>query len=357
MKISIVVGNRPQFVKAAAFYRSLGKQDVLVSLIHTGQHYDENMSAIFFQEMELPQPDHHLGIGSGSHGEMTGKMLDAIEKLFVKERPDVVLVVGDTNSTLAGALAAVKMHIPVAHVEAGLRSFNRRMPEEINRILTDHSSEYLFTPTEKASENLRREGLPNSKIHQSGDVMYDIFLHYRNVAKAKSRILEKLNLKPKQFVLATVHRAENTEDLSRLREIVRGLCAVTSNVPVVFPVHPRTKKVLHENKIETDHLIIIDPVGYFDMLLLEENAEVIFTDSGGVQKEAYFSKVPCVTLRDETEWTELVENGFNRLASPNRKEILAAYKGCKTGKPNWEKDLYGKGKAAETILDLLVNNR
>jgi UDP-GlcNAc3NAcA epimerase len=357
MKITIITGNRPQFIKAAAFYRSAKNDKIDLSLIHTGQHYDENMSSIFFKEMDLPDPNHSLGIGGGSHGAMTGRMIESLEKLLLKERPDVVLVMGDTNSTLAGALAAVKMHIPVAHVEAGLRSYNRKMPEEINRVLTDHASDYLFTPCEAATKTLLKEGIANSKIYQTGDVMYDVFLHYRSKAQAQSTILKKLNLKPQHYVLATVHRAENTDLIHPLREIMRGLCAISKDIPVVFPLHPRTRKVLHENKLidefETKNLILIDPVGYFDMLLLEENAKAIFTDSGGVQKEAYFCRVPCLTLRHETEWTELIQHGFNRLVPPQSEKIIEAYAECHEKMLPWEINLYGKGDAAKNILDTL----
>lgn len=357
MKITIVVGNRPQFIKAAAFYRQEKWDNLDISLIHTGQHYDDNMSTIFFQEMDLPNPNHYLGIGGGNHGEMTGRMLQSIEKLFQQEKPDVVVVLGDTNSTLAGTLAAVKLHIPVAHVEAGLRSFNRKMPEEINRVLSDHASEYLFIPCEGARENLRKEGIAEAKIHHSGDVMYDVFLHYRSRARDTSAILQRIGLTARQYALATIHRAENTDDLNQLQNIIHGLSIISLELPIVFPLHPRTRKVLKEanllKDVDCENLIFIDPVGYFDMIVLEENAKAIFTDSGGVQKEAYFCGVPCITLRKETEWMELVDNGFNQLVPPHRENIVAAYK--ESGREiNWDINLYGNGRAAENILQTLA---
>ena len=288
-------------------------------LVHTGQHYDENMSEVFFQELEIPKPDYYLGIGSGTHGAQTGRMLEAIEQVLLQIVPDLVLVYGDTNSTLAGALAAVKLHVPVAHVEAGLRSYNRRMPEEINRVLTDHASDLLFAPTEAAVENLKQEGISSNRIFLVGDVMYDASLYYGAKAERESRILQQLGLRPKQYVLATIHRAENTDDAQRLRSIFDGLELAAKEIPVIIPLHPRTREALKQeaqlSKV-AQHVLVIQPVGYLDMVMLEKHSRLIATDSGGVQKEAFFYNVPCMTLRSETEWVELVELGWNRLVPP-----------------------------------------
>lgn len=323
-----IVGARPQFIKAAVVSRALRAQPgVREVLVHTGQHYDDNMSRVFFEELEIPEPDYHLGIGGGTHGQNTGRMLEALEEVLLQERPDWVLVYGDTDSTLAGALAAAKLHIPVAHVEAGLRSFNRRMPEEINRVLTDHVSDLLFAPTEVAVRNLLREGIPSEKIHLVGDVMYDAALYYGEKAERESQVLRRLGLVPKGYVLATLHRAENTDDPERLRVVLQALAQVNKEVPVVLPVHPRTRK--RAEAFGLDHLLgevlAIEPVGYLDMVMLEKNARVIATDSGGVQKEAFFHRVPCVTLREETEWVELVELGWNRLCPPRDPASIVDY--------------------------------
>lgn len=359
MKITTVVGARPQFIKAAAVSRVLwsapGVQEVLV---HTGQHYDENMSEVFFRELEIPEPDYNLEIGSGSHGAQTGRMLEAIEKVLLEEKPDWVLVYGDTNSTLAGALAAVKLHIPVAHVEAGLRSFNRRMPEEINRVLTDHAADMLFAPTRAAVENLRRESISEERIHLVGDVMYDAALFYGEKARRESRVLERLGLKPEKYILVTIHRAENTDDPSRLQAIVEGLCEVGKSVPVVFPVHPRTRKALERHGLLEEavaSLRLIEPVGYLDMVMLEQNACLIATDSGGVQKEAFFYRVPCVTLRGETEWTELVDLGWNKLVSPQLPEGVAeGIRNSLDGPRGIEENPYGDGNSGELIVKHLL---
>lgn len=359
MKIVSIIGARPQFIKAAAVSRVLratpGVREVLV---HTGQHYDENMSEVFFRELEIPEPDYNLGIGSGTHGEQTGRMLMAVEGVLLREKPDWVLVYGDTNSTLAGALAAVKLHIPVAHVEAGLRSFNRRMPEEINRILADHASDLLFAPTKAAVENLRREGIPDGRIHLVGDVMYDAALFYGAKARWESRVLERLELKPKGYVLVTIHRAGNTDDPRRLQAIVGGLCEIGKEIPVVFPVHPRTGKAMESYGLLEEaaaHLRLIEPVGYLDMIMLEQNACLIATDSGGVQKEAFFYRVPCVTLREETEWVELVELGWNRVVSPESPEKIAKEICRSLGGPRGkEENPYGDGHSAELIVRHLL---
>jgi len=324
MKTISIVGARPQFIKAAAVSRVLQKtQGVREVLVHTGQHYDANMSEVFFEELEIPRPDYNLGIGSATHGAQTGRMLEAIEEVLLREKPDWVLVYGDTNSTLAGALAAVKLHIPVAHIEAGLRSFNRRMPEEINRVLTDHASDILFAPTKAAVENLRREGISEEQIQLVGDVMYDAALYYGKKAECQSQSLNRLGLKPKEYILATIHRAENTDDPRRLRAIFEGLAEVDQEMKVVLPLHPRTRVVLVEvglyDKVARS-VCLIEPVGYLDMVMLEKNARAIATDSGGVQKEAFFHRVPCLTLREETEWVELVDLGWNCIIPPTSKE-------------------------------------
>jgi UDP-GlcNAc3NAcA epimerase len=322
-----VVGARPQFVKAAVVSRALrASPDLREVLIHTGQHYDKSMSDVFFEELGIDAPDYNLGVGSGSHGAQTGKMLELIERVLEQVRPDWVLVYGDTNSTLAGALAAAKLHIDVAHVEAGLRSFNRRMPEEINRVVTDHLSELCFTPTDAADANLLAEGIGSHHVCRVGDVMYDAVSHFRVLAKERSRLRESLELSAGGYVLATVHRAENTDDPARLETVVRALAALSATVPVVFPIHPRTRIAVERAGLadELARVMTIPPIGYLDMTQLESEARLIVTDSGGVQKEAYAHGVPCVTLRDETEWVELVELGWNELAPPRDAAELSA---------------------------------
>jgi len=363
MKLVTIVGARPQFIKAATVSRVIteynksltnDQESIKEVLVHTGQHYDENMSDVFFEELDIPQPDYHLGIGSAGHGTQTGRMLEEIEKLLLKEEPDRVLVYGDTNSTLAGALAAAKLHIPVAHVEAGLRSFNRQMPEEINRVLTDHIADMLFAPTPTAVNNLKDEGISEDKIFLVGDVMYDAALYYGKRAGEKSNILEQHNLQLNQYILTTIHRAENTDDPVRLRAIYEGLSQVAKEIPVVLPLHPRTRTALiRENLYEMviKYLLVIPPVGYLDMVMLEKNARLIATDSGGVQKEAYFYKVPCVTLRGETEWVELVEAGWNILVEPFDPNQIASNV---TSRFNHNGDLnvqlYGQGDATRKVL-------
>lgn len=359
MKIATIVGARPQFIKAATLSRLIAQKtgDVQEVLIHTGQHYDANMSAIFFEEMDLPQPHYHLGIGSGLHGAMTGRMLEAIEKVLVAEKPDFVLVYGDTNSTLAGALSAVKMHIPVAHVEAGLRSFNKKMPEEINRILADHAADMLFTPTAGASCQLRKEGISDSKIFEVGDVMYEAALHYQQKAYHKSKILERHGLTTKKYVLATIHRAENTDDADKLKTIIRAFNLISEGTSVVWPLHPRTRQAMQQHNMLAKiapAVKLIDPVGYLDMLTLETHARLILTDSGGVQKEAYFFQVPCLTLRGETEWTELVTHGFNRLVPLHAEAIYRAYEESSERSIKWDIPLYGQGNSASQILHHLL---
>ena len=327
-------------------------------LVHTGQHYDEEMSKVFFQELDIPTPDYDLEIGSGSHGDQTGRMLIAIETVLGDIGPDAVVVYGDTNSTLAGAIAAVKLHIPVLHVEAGLRSFNRRMPEEINRVLTDHASDILFAPTESAVGNLQREGIPPERVCKVGDVMYDAALLYGERAEASSTILGKLNLSKSSYILVTVHRAENTDDRDRLSVICETLKRLSEGMPVVFPVHPRTRKMLAQSGLRQDlqRMHLIDPVGYLDMVMLEKNSRLIMTDSGGVQKEACFYRIPCVTMRDETEWVELVELGWNRLAPPVSAETqLRQVEAALNSLPDWNSQPYGAGDAGAKIGNIIAD--
>ena len=389
MKLLSVVGARPQFVKLGPIARAIdsinsrhaGQGCIEHTVIHTGQHYDQKMSDVFFREFDLPAPQINLGIGSGPHGQQTGRMVEQLERVFVDRSPDIVLVFGDTNSTVAAALAAVKLHIPVAHVEAGLRSFNKGMPEEINRVLTDHASTILFCPTLQAVQNIAAEGFANTvmdgkllpmdasagEVSRSvdnplvlnvGDVMYDVYLMLAARSGAESTIASRLNLKSRDYALVTIHRAENTDDPKRLRGIIDGVSSLAKNgIRVVLPLHPRTRKALNDKstRINCDVLEIIDPVGYLDMLALERSAQVILTDSGGVQKEAYFSGIPCVTLRDETEWVELIEAGWNRLshADPRgiRDSVEAALQSKKTLSAT---PLYGDGRAAERIVWLLA---
>jgi len=357
MKLVSVVGARPQFVKAAVVSRAIraveGMNEVVV---HTGQHYDANMSDVFFAELAIAPPDYHLGIGSAAHGAQTGRMLEAIEKVLLESAPDWVLVYGDTNSTLAGALAAAKLHVPVAHVEAGLRSFNRRMPEEINRVLTDHVAELLFAPTQVAVENLRREGVAARGIHLVGDVMFDAARHFGARAEAVSNVLHRLRLKSGEYVLATIHRAENTDDRKRLEVILGGIGRVAETTPVVFPVHPRTRAALQQQRPaapQPAHLVLTEPVGYLDMLQLEKNACLVVTDSGGVQKEAFFFERPCVTLRDETEWVELVELGWNQLVPPRDSDQVADAIRSRIGSRGIAAAPYGDGTASQQIAAVL----
>lgn len=314
-KILTIVGARPQFVKAAAVSRAIAASAGLDEvLVHTGQHYDADMSDRFFTELEIPPPAHNLGIHGGGHGDMTGRMLIALEPLMQREKPDGVLVYGDTNSTLAGALTAAKLHIPVFHVEAGLRSFNRRMPEEVNRVLTDELSALLLCPTRQSVENLAREGITTG-VHNVGDVMFDATLHVRQVGLAQSRITESLALKDGNYAVMTLHRAENTDDVARLARLMDYVAAATGDLAVVFPVHPRTRAVLGGLDALPERIRRIDPVGYIDMHRLLAGARMVLTDSGGLQKEAYFHRVPCITLREETEWVETIAAGWNRLWS------------------------------------------
>jgi UDP-GlcNAc3NAcA epimerase len=341
-RILTIVGARPQFIKAAAVSRAVRETYGLSEvMIHTGQHFDSNMSDVFFDELDIPNPRHHLDVNGGGHGDMTGRMLMAIEPILVAEKPDWVVVYGDTNSTLAGSLAASKLHIPVAHVEAGLRSFNRRMPEEINRLVTDHLSTVHFCPTSTAIANLAAEGVVKG-VHHVGDVMYDATLFAIERAERSSTILSELALEPKRYGLATVHRAENTDSPQQLRGVVQFLQAQVRKHPVILPLHPRTRQAASRMGVNLDGLRVVEPVGYLDMAKLLHHAAEVYTDSGGLQKEAYFHRVPCTTLRDETEWTETITNGWNRLwrgpEHVNRSEI----------------NEYGDGRAAFKIVKLLL---
>ena len=357
MKIVTVLGARPQFIKASVVSHALREtKRVEEVLVHTGQHFDANMSEVFFEELGMTAPAHTLGIHGGGHGAMTGRMMAEVERVLLAEQPAAVMVYGDTNSTLAGALAAVKLHIPVAHVEAGLRSFNMEMPEEVNRILTDRISRWLFTPTEVAHANLRREGMPAGQIVPVGDVMYDVALHHGKRIAARGSVLDSLDLKPGGYVLATVHRAENTDHMERLEAIVDAFEIVALRLPVVWPLHPRTRGVLEREgkpKRPSPNLRLIDPVGYLDMVQLEKHAAIIATDSGGVQKEAFFHQVPCVTLRDETEWVELVESGWNRLAPPLSAEAVSSAVLGAIGTRGADVKPYGLGDAAQRIAQRL----
>jgi UDP-GlcNAc3NAcA epimerase len=360
MKIATIVGARPQFIKAAVLSRSLqSRPEVNEFLIHTGQHYDRELSDVFFQELMIPKPAYHLGVGSGPHGEQTAQMLQGIEEILLAERPDCTIVYGDTNSTLAGALAASKLKILLAHVEAGLRSFNRQMPEEINRVLADHSSDLLFAPTAIAVGNLRREGIEEG-VHLVGDVMYDAVLQYGRIADATSRVLQTLHVTTKQYALATIHRAENTDSAHPLQVILDALRKIAQHLPVIFPAHPRTRHAALRFGIslQAPGLQIVAPMGYLDMMMLEKHALAIITDSGGVQKEAFFHRVPCVTLRSETEWTELVSSGWNRLAPPiNPETVVTGIEAAIRSAPGSGNHLFGQGRSAEQIADILLERR
>jgi len=355
-KILTVVGARPQFIKLSPVSKALrefGHQEVLV---HTGQHYDHGMSRVFFEELGIAEPDINLEIGSGSHAQQTAGMLCGIEQAIIEHQPGWVLIYGDTNSTLAGALAAVKLHVPVAHVEAGLRSFNRRMPEEINRIVADSVSDILFAPTSEAVANLANEGIPQGRIHFIGDVMYDAALIHGDKADSDSDVLERYGLCRNEYVLATVHRAENTDDPQKISTIIDAFCRVGEHMPVVLPLHPRTRAALDRNgmlDMAMRGIRIIDPVGYLDMVKLEKCSALIATDSGGVQKEAFFQRVPCVTLRSETEWVELVELGWNRLCPPDSADVIVDTIRSFIGAVGKDGNPYGAGDASQRIAEVL----
>jgi len=384
MKIVTIVGARPQFIKTSAIRRAIprtnkGKRRIQDILVHTGQHYDYMMDKVFFEELKLPNPDYHLGVGSGSHAQQTGKMLERIEIVLKKEKPDVVVVYGDTNSTLAGALAAAKLGIPVAHVEAGLRSYKRAMPEEINRLLTDHLSTLLFCPTDQAVRNLSKEGVRDGGtriVRNVGDVMYDSILYYSKIAEKKSRILHDLNLVDPQsafpaspwlrqggrtshYYLATLHRADNTGDPKKLKSILGALNEIGKETSVILPLHPRTKKVMKVHRLfsKFESIKFVEPVSYLDMLQLEKNAKAVLTDSGGVQKEAYWLSVPCFTLREETEWPETIESGWNVLVGTNPERIVKGASQTE-GRRKYVKGnkIFGDGKASQKILQTLAKH-
>ncbi len=351
MKVVTIVGARPQFVKAAPVGRALRDAGIEECLVHTGQHYDDRMSQVFFDELGIAPADRNLGVGSGSHGAQTGRMLAAIEEVLLEERPDWLLVYGDTNSTLAGALAACKLGVPIAHVEAGLRSFNRTMPEEHNRVVTDHVSDLLLCPTQTAVDHLTREGV-HAGVHLVGDVMYDAVLHFGELARKRSSVLADLSLTPGGYYLATIHRPYNTDDSAQLAIILDTLASLP--LPVVLPVHPRTKARLSAGSISPERVRLIDPVGYLDMLQLEQHAAAILTDSGGVQKEAYFFGVPCFTLRPETEWVETVSSGWNTLVGSDVRALPHALR-------DWVRPVgdappfFGSGDAAQRIVRALTD--
>ncbi|MEQ8402152.1 MAG: UDP-N-acetylglucosamine 2-epimerase (non-hydrolyzing) [Silicimonas sp.] len=359
MKIVTIIGARPQFIKAIALSSRIAVTPGIEEfLVHTGQHYDANMSEVFFRDLGLRQPGARLDLGGGSHGQMTGRQLEAVENVILTERPDICLVYGDTNSTLAGALAASKLHVPVAHVEAGLRSFNRRMPEEINRVLTDHVSDWLFAPTQVAVDNLAAEGIASEKVHLTGDVMYDVARLILDDPSRSTNIACRLDLPEMGYAVTTLHRQENTDDPARLLAILEGLADVAETMPVVLPIHPRTRKITAshpEAMAALGRLTVIEPVGFFDMATLLSGARLALTDSGGLQKEAFFFRVPCVTLRDETEWVELVELGWNRLPEAiTRDAIGAAVADALAAPPGLDASPYGSGEASRIILDALT---
>lgn len=377
IKIVTIIGARPQIIKAAALSRAIRnnfKESIEEILVHTGQHYDQNMSEVFFEELNIPAPNYNLQVGSSSHASQTAAMLTGIENILLKERPQALLVYGDTNSTLAGALTASKMRIPVIHVEAGLRSFNKNMPEEINRIACDHVSTLLFSPSSKGVENLRKEGFTfntakeisfdNPLVFHCGDVMYDNSLHFSSLADTRSTILSTLNLEPGKFILATIHRDNNTDRPERLNALFSAFQHISSefNIKVVLPLHPRTDKLLEHNlekelfrKIKSNpNIILTDPASFLDMIALEKNCKMVMTDSGGVQKEAFFFKKPCVILRSETEWVELVENGNALLSDANESLILEAFKHFNNSSALQFPPLYGDGNAGDFICTKIL---
>jgi UDP-GlcNAc3NAcA epimerase len=355
MKILTIIGARPQFIKASAVSRAFkNHKDISELIVHTGQHFDANMSDVFFEELDVPKPAYNLNIHSLNHGAMTGRMIEAIEAVILKETPQYVLVYGDTNSTLAGALAAKKLHIQLGHVEAGLRSYNMKMPEEINRLLTDRISDNLFCPTQTAINNLKQEGFENfaSQIYITGDVMFDTALYFGKLADKKPNILNKLNLIDNNYILATIHRSENTDNFVRLSSIIAALNQLNEEIKIIIPLHPRTQQIIHTHNIQT-RFKLIEPVGYLDMIRLIKNSSLVITDSGGLQKEAFFFSKNCVTLRDETEWVELVEYGFNQLAGAHTNNIIAAFETMRRKQNDFSVNLYGNGDAADKIAALI----
>lgn len=357
LKVLTVVGARPQFVKASVVSRALADAGISEILVHTGQHYDDGMSEVFFRELQIPAPNINLGIGSGLHGEQTGRMLIEIEKVLVQHKPDWLLLYGDTNSTVAGALAAAKLHIPIAHVEAGPRTYVRTMPEEINRVLTDHLSDLLLVPSEQSAENLRKEGINDTRIRLVGDVMYDVALHFGALAEQNSAFLVNNGLKSNGYVLATIHRAESTDDPAALRAIVDSLIALAAETRVVLPLHPRTRNALAQagwlDEV-TSTVSVMEPLGYLDMAMAEKNARLILTDSGGVQKEAFFYEVPCVTLMEQTGWTETVELGWNRVTPPTTATAIVHSVREAMGTRGRPGRPYGDGDAADKVAEAFL---
>jgi len=355
MKILTIIGARPQFIKATSLSRYLKSlPDIKEIILHTGQHYDNNMNDNFFSELDIPRPDYNLGVGSDTHARQTAKMMIGIEDIALKEKPDFILIYGDTNSTIAGAIVGAKLHIPVIHIEAGLRNFNKKIPEEINRIVSDSISTLLFCPTETAVNNLKKEGII-AGVYNVGDIMLETYLFYKNKALKNSSILNRLNLKPKEYILCTIHRASNTDNTENLKNIFIGL--TDSEETIILPLHPRTRKIINQDKsIKKSigkNINIIEPVGYFDMICLEANAKKIITDSGGVQKEAYFCEIPCITLFENTAWVETVEEGANKIVEINPKSIKENIINFNTSRQNYTKKIFGDGKTSEKIVNLL----
>ena len=375
MKIVTVIGARPQIIKAAALSRAIKTHyanEIQEVIVHTGQHYDDNMSQVFFDELGIPRPDYNLHVGSASHGVQTARMTEGIEDILIKERPDFLVLYGDTNSTLAGAVAAAKIHVPIVHIEAGLRSFNKSMPEEINRIVCDHCSTLLFSPTLAGVENLKREGFPidnegpytidNPKVFHCGDIMYDNSLHFANIAEKKTDIIQRLGIANEPFILATIHRDNNTDQPERLDAIFDALLQLSKEAKVVLPLHPRTAKLLkvnlatekQERLFNSPNITILPPVSFLEMIALERNAQLVITDSGGVQKEAYFFKKPCFILRPETEWVEIVQTGNAVLTDADKSRIIQAWEHFKDNPPTAFPEIFGDGHAAEFMLEQIL---
>ena len=378
MKIVTVIGARPQIIKAAALSRAIKAHyagQIQEVIVHTGQHYDENMSQVFFDELDIPRPDYNLHVGSATHGVQTARMTEGIEALLIKEKPDFIILYGDTNSTLAGAVAAAKIHVPIVHIEAGLRSFNKAMPEEINRIVCDHCSTLLFTPTKAGLENLKREGFPmdnagpftidNPKVWHCGDIMYDNSLHFADIAETKTDIINRLNLSGKHFILATIHRDSNTDHPERLSAIFNALIQLSEDCQIVLPLHPRTAKLLKTNLSDekqslvfsSPNIKLIPPVSFLEMIALERHAQLVMTDSGGVQKEAYFFEKPCIILRPETEWVEIVETGNAILVDADENRIMQAWQHFKDNPPTVFPEIFGDGHAAKFMLEKIISSK
>ena len=376
MKLVTIIGARPQIIKAAALSRAVRNHyadQIQEVIVHTGQHYDDNMSQVFFDELQIPRPDYNLHVGSASHGVQTARMTEGIEALLIKEQPDFIVLYGDTNSTLAGAVAAAKIHRPIVHIEAGLRSFNKAMPEEINRIVCDHCSTLLFTPTKAGLENLKREGFPmnndspytidNPKVYHCGDIMYDNSLHFADIAEEKTDIIQRLDLADKPFILATIHRDSNTDQPERLNAIFDALIRLSQEIQVVLPLHPRTNKLLKTNLdsqkqallFNNPNINLIPPVSFLEIIALERHAQLVMTDSGGVQKEAYFFKKPGIILRPETEWVEIVQTGNAILADADENRIMQAWQHFKVNPPTTFPEIFGDGHAAEFMLDKIIS--